>query len=147
VAGLSKASKGGKARPAMNVTPLVDIVLVLLIIFMVVLPNTEEGATVEPPTIEHGEDDPEGPDPFVLVVEDDGTFAFDQARMPVDQLTAALDAQHASDPERKLMLRADRDTRYEYIRTAFKLAQDVGFPGVMLRVNANPETNQVAEGG
>ena len=53
----SKKSAKGRARPSMNVTPLVDVVLVLLIIFMVVLPNTEKGASVQLPTLEHAEED------------------------------------------------------------------------------------------
>ena len=136
----------------MNVTPLVDIVLVLLIIFMVVLPNTEEGAAVEPPTITHGEDDPEGPDPFVLVVEESGAMAFgDLGRMETPALHAALEEAHVGEPDRKLLLRADRDVPYVHIRGVFKLAQEIGFPGVMLRVNGNPdaptEDTQTANAG
>ncbi|MEM9070260.1 MAG: biopolymer transporter ExbD [Myxococcota bacterium] len=138
--GLSKHSKSGRARPTMNVTPLVDIVLVLLIIFMVVLPNTEKGAAVEPPTIEHGEDDPEEEEPFSLSIDRDGDMFFETDRLSDDDFARVLDQAHASDPERKLLLRADRSVRYVRVRTLFKVAQEIGFPGVMLRVNGNPDS-------
>lgn len=137
--GLSKNSKGGRARPAMNVTPLVDIVLVLLIIFMVVLPNSDPGASVELPTIEHGEDDPEDEEPFTLSLGRDGRMFFEAERLDDERFHAVLDQAHAAQPERKIILRADRQVPYGRVRALFKIAQDIGFPGVMLRTNANPD--------
>lgn len=134
--GLSKHRAGGRSRPTMNVTPLVDIVLVLLIIFMVVLPNTDPGAAVELPTIEHGEDDPEGEEPFVLSIGRDGRLHFEERRLDDERFTQVLDEAHARDPERKIILRADRRTPYGRVRALFKVAQKVGFPGVMLRTNS-----------
>ena len=48
------------ARPVMNVTPLVDVVLVLLIIFMVVIPALEQGLNIEIPGITNTDDKKEG---------------------------------------------------------------------------------------
>jgi len=141
MAGLSKQSKGGRAKPAMNVTPLVDIVLVLLIIFMVVLPNQEKGAAVEVPTIAHGEEDPDEGEPIALSIDRDGVMFLEAQRLDDTNFAAALDAAHAAEPERKLMLRADRSTRYARIRQLFAIAQEIGFPGVMMRVNADPEAD------
>lgn len=135
----SKKSAKGRARPSMNVTPLVDVVLVLLIIFMVVLPNTEKGASVQLPTLEHAEEDPEGPEPYMLSIRDDGALYFEDRRLEDTQFSDVLDQAHAADPERKLMLRADRRVRYQRVRTLFGMAQDIGFPGVMLRVGVDPD--------
>lgn len=143
--GLSKNSKGGRARPAMNVTPLVDIVLVLLIIFMVVLPNSDPGASVELPTIEHGEDDPEDEEPFTLSLGRDGRMFFEAERLDDQRFHAVLDQAHAAQPERKIILRADRQVPYGRVRALFEIAQDVGFPGVMLRTNANPDAQSEPE--
>ena len=144
--GLSKNSKGKKAKPAMNVTPLVDIVLVLLIIFMVVLPNTESGASVELPTMEHAQEDPEDEEPFMLSIEDSGARFFEAQRLSDERFLEVLEMAHDREPERKIMLRADRDVRYGRVRRLFAIAQDIGFPGVMLRVNANPDEDVAAEG-
>lgn len=142
--GLSKRSSGGRPRPAMNVTPLVDIVLVLLIIFMVVLPNQEKGAAVEVPTIDTAEDDPDGPEPFMLSIDRDGRVFVEESQVTAESLLPRLEGIHANEPERTLMLRADREVGYGQVRDLFKTAQEVGFPGVMMRVNGNPEADTVA---
>lgn len=135
---MATLSKHTRVRPAMNVTPLVDVVLVLLIIFMVVLPNTDKGAAIEAPTIAHGQDDPEGPEPFALSIDRRGGMFLDTRALDDASLLQVLDEAHGSDPERKLLLRADRSVRYQRVRALFAMAQDVGFPGVMLRVNTRP---------
>ena len=138
--GLSKNSQGGRPRPAMNVTPLVDIVLVLLIIFMVVLPNQEKGAAVEVPTLDHAEEDPDGPEPFSLSIDRNGRVFFESTAVSEEaRLASIMNEAHGADPERKLMLRADGRVSYGRIRALFAAAQDVGFPGVMMRVSGNPD--------
>ncbi|MEO0325405.1 MAG: biopolymer transporter ExbD [Myxococcota bacterium] len=145
--GMSTGGGGGKKpKPAMNVTPLVDIVLVLLIIFMVVLPNQEKGATVDVPTLDTGEEDPEDEDPFTLSIDRDGRMFFEASELVPDRLAEQLDGAHASEIDRKILLRVDKNTDYGTVRTLFKIAQTVGFPGVMLRVNGNPENNEIPEG-
>ena len=140
-------TKGKKNKPAMNVTPLVDVVLVLLIIFMVILPNQERGATVEVPTIMTGEDDPEdGPEPFTVSIDPRGQLYIDDLHLESDErFVEVLDGAHARFPDRKVMLRVDRQVPYQRVRTLFKLAQDVGFPGVMLRVNSDQSAAPAGE--
>jgi biopolymer transport protein ExbD len=57
----------------------------------------------------------------------------------MEALRARLDEAHASQPERMLLLRADRRVEYGRMRELFGTAQDIGFPGIMLRVNGEPE--------
>ncbi|MEM7607989.1 MAG: biopolymer transporter ExbD [Myxococcota bacterium] len=147
--GLSKNSQGGRPRPAMNVTPLVDIVLVLLIIFMVVLPNQEKGAAVEVPTLDHAEEDPDGPEPFSLSIDRNGRVFFESTALAEGEdarLVSLMNEAHGADPERKLMLRADGRVSYGRIRSLFGAAQEVGFPGVMMRVSGNPDRPTGGEG-
>ena len=120
----------------MNVTPLVDVVLVLLIIFMVVVPMMEKSARVELPSIFNV--DPEAKsktDPFTLSLTTDGAMYFESDRLEESTfLTKLRDANHR-EPTRRLILRADRTARYASVRRLFKACQEVGFPGVSLRVN------------
>ena len=58
MAGLSRKGGASRPKPHMNVTPLVDVVLVLLIIFMIVIPAMEEGLNLEVPQVENP--DPDG---------------------------------------------------------------------------------------
>ena len=124
-----------RPKPTMNVTPLVDIVLVLLIIFMVVVPMMDK-TPVELPNIFHVDADAKSKtDPFTLSVTRDGAMYFESEKLePADfklKLTAALE----SDRSRRLVLRADRGAQYGDVRKLFKACQEVGFPGISLRVN------------
>ena len=125
-----------RPAPVMNVTPLVDVVLVLLIIFMVVIPAMEKSAQVELPSIFNV--DPEAKsktDPFTLSLTTDGSMFFEQDALAPEDFVAKLRASNEREPSRRLVLRADRKAPYGEVRKLFKACQDVGFPGVSLRVN------------
>lgn len=125
-----------RPMPAMNVTPLVDVVLVLLIIFMVVIPAMEKSAQVDLPSIFNV--DPEAKsktDPFTLSLTSDGAMYFEQDALAPDQFEATLRAANDREPSRRLVLRADRKAHYGAVRKLFRACQEVGFPGVSLRVN------------
>lgn len=139
---------GGKARPspAMNVTPLVDIVLVLLIIFMVVLPSMEQDAPVELPSIFHVDEEPEGrTDPATVSVTADDRLFLEQDELSREDLEAQLRALHEAEPLRRVILRGDSSLEYEDVRSVFALCQQIGFPGISLRVGQRGESDEAAE--
>jgi biopolymer transport protein ExbD len=125
-----------RPQPVMNVTPLVDVVLVLLIIFMVVIPMMEKSAHVELPSIFNV--DPEAKaktDPFTLSLTSDGSMYFDRDRLDEASFISKLRDANQREPQRRLVLRADRVARYADVRKLFKACQEIGFPGISLRVN------------
>jgi biopolymer transport protein TolR len=125
-----------RPQPVMNVTPLVDVVLVLLIIFMVVIPIMEKSAHVELPSIVNVDPEAKGKtDPFVLSLAFDGTTYFERDRVDESSLLSALREANEREPLRRLVLRADRAARYADVRKMFKVCQEIGFPGIALRVN------------
>jgi biopolymer transport protein ExbD len=133
---LSRSRTPFKPEPVMNVTPLVDVVLVLLIIFMVVIPMMEKSAKVELPSIFNV--DPEAKaktDPYTLSLTAEGEMYLEQDIIPADKLEATLREANDAEPNRRIVLRADRTARYADVRTLFKACQEVGFPGISLRVN------------
>ncbi|MBX7193633.1 MAG: biopolymer transporter ExbD [Sandaracinaceae bacterium] len=135
---------GGKARPApaMNVTPLVDIVLVLLIIFMVVLPSMEQDAPVDLPSIFHVDEEPEGrTDPATVSITADAQLFLEQEALSRGELESRLRTLHANEPLRRLILRGDASLRYHDVRDVFALCQDIGFPGISLRVGQRGESD------
>jgi biopolymer transport protein TolR len=130
------ARVGNRPQPIMNVTPLVDVVLVLLIIFMVVIPMMEKNAPVEFPGIFNV--DPErkgGSDPYTLSLTRDGAMYFEQERLGPDDFETRLRAANDRDKRKRLLLRADRDANYGDVRLLFGKVQNIGFPGISLRVN------------
>jgi len=125
-----------RPAPVMNVTPLVDVVLVLLIIFMVVIPAMEKSAQVDLPSIFNV--DPEAKsktDPFTLSLTSDGSIYLEQDLLAPDAFLVRLREANEREPSRRLVLRADRIAHYGDVRKLFKLCQEIGFPGVSLRVN------------
>jgi biopolymer transport protein TolR len=120
----------------MNVTPLVDVVLVLLIIFMVIIPMMEKSAPVELPSVIQVDAEAKAKsDPFTLSLTQDGSVYFEQEQLEPARLGQRLREANRSEPARRLVLRADRAARYGDVRRIFRDCQEVGFPGVSLRVN------------
>jgi biopolymer transport protein TolR len=134
-----------RARPVMNVTPLVDVVLVLLIIFMVVLPAMEQGQEIRVPAIGHvDEKTEEKVKPFILSLTRAGeVFLDDEPISPVD-LERRLREASRREPARKLVLRGDGGAPYGHVRRLYRSVQEVGFPGVSLRVTHRKDEGAVA---
>jgi biopolymer transport protein ExbD len=121
-------------RPEMNVTPLVDVVLVLLIIFMVILPAAVSNMNLELTKMENPDEEPKGePEPYVLSVDVDGRLYLDDYAVDKAELANHLRAVNANDPTKKLVLRGDHRLKYVQVRDVMAIVQDVGFPGVALR--------------
>jgi biopolymer transport protein ExbD len=136
----SLSRKGRSAiKPHMNVTPLVDVVLVLLIIFMVVIPAMEQGLQIDVPGIVNAdEEEKNAVDPFLLSVAANGQMYFENTAMPADRFEEFLREANAREPSRRLVLRGDRTVSYEHVRSLLAIVRHIGFPGVSLRVNQRP---------
>ncbi|MEW6272972.1 MAG: biopolymer transporter ExbD [Thermodesulfobacteriota bacterium] len=119
----------------MNVTPLVDVVLVLLIIFMVVAPRMEQDVPVELPGIFNPDPEVEATtDPIKVSVPRAGEFHIDDQHYDLDGAIQVLSGRHAEEPLRRLALRADAKLSYGQVREILARTQQVGFPGVSLLV-------------
>jgi biopolymer transport protein TolR len=132
----STVSKRTRPRPIMNVTPLVDVVLVLLIIFMVVIPAMDQAVEVQIPGIVNvDEKADEKAKPFILTVTDKGECWLEDEAIPAAQLERRLRQASRREPQRKLVLKGDVGLAYGHARRVYRVVQEVGFPGVSLRVN------------
>ncbi len=120
--------------PEMNVTPLVDVVLVLLIIFMVVTPQLEAGAAVELPTATNPDKENKNLTPTTVSLTARGELFMDRKQVKREELLSQLKAVRASQPDSPVVLKADRAVRYAEVRGVFKSLQDLGFPGISLQV-------------
>jgi biopolymer transport protein ExbD len=119
----------------MNVTPLVDVVLVLLIIFMVVAPRLEQDVQVNLPGIFNPDPEVESSvDPIKVTVAKAGEYHINEKRYDLDGAIQELSDEHAIEPLRRLVLRADEKLTYGQVRELFNRAQKVGFPGIALMV-------------
>lgn len=125
--------KGGlQVKGDINVTPLVDVCLVLLIIFMVVTPMLQQGVDVLLPDGPHAEKKPGEKDDLVISIKQDGTVFIGQAWIPDEDLPRYLAAEHAKDGNRTVMLKADARLSFGKVREVMKKATDANFRQVAI---------------
>ncbi len=124
---------GGKSvRSDINVTPLVDVVLVLLIVFMVVTPMLTRGKAVALPrgrelSALHGRGDP-----LVLSVTRDGRIWLDQAEVARDAVAAAVLEELGRRPGAAVLVKADKEARYRDVRALVRELARAKLAGVSL---------------
>jgi biopolymer transport protein TolR len=102
---------GSGSISQINVTPLVDVMLVLLVIFMVTAPIIQQGVTVDLPKTRAAALASQE-DPLVVGVTKDGTVYLNDNALPLADLSAKLEAIGREKPDRALLLRADRSVPY-----------------------------------
>lgn len=115
-----------------NVTPLVDVCLVLLIIFMVVTPMLQSGMDVMLPQGPHAEKKPGEEGDLVISIKNDGTVFVGQDWIPDRDLATYLTAEFQQNPARAVMLKADRRLNYGKIRMVMQAANEAQFTQVAI---------------
>ncbi len=133
-----ETGKPGKGpKPTINVTPLVDVVLVLLIIFMLIIPNMQDDKPIELINVLFPDKDAESKEePLVVTIDRREVFTIDEQDLSREQAIARLREAYAKSPKRKVLLRGDAKVPYKTVRDLFKEAQQIGFGGVALAVGA-----------
>ena len=128
---------GKGPRPTINVTPLVDVVLVLLIIFMLIIPNMQDDKPIELVNVLFPDKDSGAKDePVVVTIDRAEVFTIDDQDLSREQALAVLRGVYAQSPKRKVLLRGDAKVSYKVVRSFFKDAQEIGLGGVALAVGA-----------
>ncbi len=127
-------AKRASLKPEINITPLVDVVLVLLIIFMVVAPQMEAGASVVLPSLSNPDQGNGALEPTTVTLTKDGKLFFEKEELSEAVLVEKLAKLHADKPSARVVLKADTGLAYGKVRAMFKRCQELGFPGASLQV-------------
>jgi biopolymer transport protein TolR len=140
----------GQFASQINVTPLVDVMLVLLVIFMVTAPMIQQGVEVNVPRVSASAL-PGKEEQFVVSITRNEEVYLNDTKLGLDQLTEKLQAIAIARPDREVFVRADEDVPYgTVIKTmaAIKAAgiENVGMVTEMPRADAGPATGG-ARGG
>jgi len=97
-----------------NMTPFVDVMLVLLIIFLVTLPLVHQSVNIDLPKLSSQKlVDP--PKPFKISIDQEGRYLFDQEIIQLEALQLKLMTESQRDPKPVVLLYADKNARYEDI--------------------------------
>ncbi len=128
---LSATSARAAVKADINVTPLIDVMLVLLIIFMIVTPIIAAGFQATIPRSANPENRPEGPDEVRLGIDKDGKFYLDLGsgpkQVPDDQLPGRLEAIFAARTRDKILfLKADQNIEFGRVQQAIEIARRAG---------------------
>src|SRR3569832_3027906 len=112
---MAMAKRTASYNTAINVTPMVDVMLVLLIIFMVITPMLQKGVNVELAKTNNpiAMEDADKEDAVLLAVERDGKVYFDTEQISPDQLTAKVADKLQNRADKKVFIKADARARYK----------------------------------
>jgi biopolymer transport protein TolR len=111
---LRKRNAGNKALAEINVTPLVDVVLVLLIIFMVTAPMLSMGIDVNLPRVKSKSVDVTE-EKLVLTINEAREIFLNKTKMQLGELNFKLEAIFSNRIDREVFLRADRNVPYGFV--------------------------------
>ena len=125
--GIQDATSDGDSEVMneINMTPLVDVMLVLLIIFIITVPVMKHAVNVELPTATNQPQAPK-PEAIQLSVDAQGHYYWNQNRVADGELPALLTAQAGQEPQPELHIRGDKAVRYEFVAQAMAAAQQAG---------------------
>lgn len=114
-----------------NITPMVDVMLVLLIIFMVAAPMLTQGVNVDLP-------DAQAPqirqqtEPLVISIKQDGTLFMQNKVIDINQLAPRISAMRKANPKLPVFIRGDAKTPYEHVAQVMGLLELAGIKQISL---------------
>ena len=108
-----------------NMTPLVDVMLVLLIIFIITVPVMKHAVNIDLP---RASSEPEQPKPqnILFSVTADGSYYWNEQKIDDSELPNRLAAEAAKEPQPELHIRGDKAVRYERVAKAMSEAREAG---------------------
>ena len=141
---MNSGGDDGSMLAEINVTPLVDVMLVLLIIFMVTAPMIQQGVDIDLPQAEAKALDPEDKK-LVLSIDDQRRVFLGKTFIPFTQLADKLQHNAKLQAEKELYLRADRGLPYGLVVQIMAIAKNAGIDKVGMITEGVPGTLGGAE--
>jgi len=127
-----QAVEPDKVQSSINVTPLVDVVLVLLIIFMVVAPQMQSGPSVDLPTTDQPPRRQDTGRQILVAIERSGTIWIDNDQVAADRFYESLQEAAVERAEWKVVIKGDSRLTFGQVKQAMLAADAAGFKDVGL---------------
>jgi biopolymer transport protein TolR len=129
---------GGSLNSEINVTPLVDVMLVLLVVFMVTAPMLSTGVDIDLPETQAATiEDPDGA--LILSIGQGNKLFLGAKALSWTELEATLLANERVQSEKELYIEAHRDLPYSVVVTAMAVAQKAGVTKLQMLTDSNAE--------
>jgi len=145
--GMQVGGKKGALNSEINITPLADVMLVLLIIVMLIAPLLQNGVDVTLPEAGNTNEKPENDAQTVLAVTADGRFYVDQVQVPEPELLTQLQAALERKFERLVLIKADQDAQYSNIMSVLDRLQRAGIEEIGLITERKVGSGGAGAGG
>ena len=127
-----RAGETGNIQAAINVTPLVDVVLVLLIIFMVMAPEMRKGPDINVPNTSKPTEQGDERGRILVSIDEAGGLWINDKHVAAENFGEALRAAVGDVKEPKVVIRGDAKLNFRQVRQAMIAIEDAGFRGVGL---------------
>jgi len=121
-----------------NMTPLVDVMLVLLIIFIITVPVMKHAVNIDLPRAS-SERELTKPETILFSVAADGSYFWNDQKIGDADLEPRLAAEAAKEPQPELHIRGDKDVRYERVAQAMSAAREAGVRKIGFITEPNPK--------
>jgi len=139
---ISIRDEGAKVNSNINVTPMVDVMLVLLIIFMVITPMLQKGVTVDLAKVNNPQQMPDADkeDALIVAVMRNGDVFFGNDRIQADQLTNKIKDRIANKVNKTVFLRADARAKYKAVVDVVDNVRSAGVDDLGLLTDQKKQT-------
>ncbi len=141
---MAKREEGKKVNSNINVTPMVDVMLVLLIIFMVITPMLQKGVSVDLAKVNSPTQMPDADkeDALIVAIMRDGKLFFGNDRVEADQLTEKIKDRIANRVDKRVYIRADARAKYGSVVEVVDNVRAAGVDDLGLLTDQRKSTNQ-----
>ena len=137
-------AKGG-VKADINVTPLVDVMLVLLIIMMLIAPMLEQGVSVKLPTANNAVDKPQSADQTIVAIGANKAMYVNAKQVPEQELGTRVQELLDAKTDKIVIIKADQDVEYGAVMAAMDQLRQVGIEDIGLITERPPQ--EAAAGG
>jgi len=136
----SRRRGGGRPMSDINVTPLVDVMLVLLIVFMISAPLLTAGVPVDLPKSDAAAIENTDQDPIEISINRDGNIFIGETQVSYDRLLVVLSGSTQGDVEKRIYIRADTKLAYGQVMNIMGVLNKAGYRKVALITNPGAVT-------
>lgn len=125
-----------------NVTPLVDVCLVLLIIFMVVTPMLQKGVDVSLPITHNPDKKPDNENQLIVSIKADSTIFLDANWIPKNDFLNQMKELHDRNPSKEILIKGDSRLEYKEVKKVMDMLNEAGFENVGLITQREAQQGQ-----
>ena len=145
--GMQVGDKKGAMNSEINITPLADVMLVLLIIVMLIAPLLQKGVDVTLPEASNTTDKPENDTQTVLAVTADGRFYVDSTQTTELELLTTVQTTLERKFEKIVLIKADQDAQYADVMAVLDRLQRAGIEDIGLITERKVGSGGISAGG